>query len=199
MPITPIRLNQWPVICSGRSDSPSDVSPMKPRGSTCLPNGSSIGLPSASTFLDRSGVGDGRCRALGADGDRDQAPDDHDDAHDGGRPHDLQRLVARFVDALDVDPPEVDRHHDRDRRREPVLVGHQRAVGAQLEQVVEQADDVLAGRDAADRAGQDVVEQQRRDRQPGQPAAHRLLDDAVHAAAHEHGAALDVDAAHARS
>ena len=134
---------------------------------------------------------------LGADGDRHQAPDDHDDAHDRRRPHDLQGLVARLVDALDVHPPEVDRHHDRDRRREPVLVGHQGAVGPQLEQVVEQADEVLAGRDAADRTGQDVVEQERRDRQPGQPAPHRLLDDAVDAAAHEHRAALDVDAAHA--
>ena len=76
-------------------------------------------------------------------------------------------------------------------------MGHQRAVGPQLEQVVQEPDEVLAGRDAADRTGQDVVEQERRHRQPGQPAAHRLLDDAIHTAAHEHGAALDVDAPHA--
>ncbi len=136
MPITPIKLHQWPLIALRPQRSPSDVSPIKPRGSTCLPNGSSIGLPSASTFLDRSGVGGGQVPGLGADGHRDQAPDDHDDAHDRGRPHDLQGLVARLVDALDVHPPEVDRHHDRDRRREPVLVRHQRAVGPELEQVV---------------------------------------------------------------
>ena len=148
-------------------------------------------------LLGQVGRRRGQVPGLGADGDRDQAPDDHDDAHDRGRPHDLQGLVARLMDALDVDPPEVDRHQDRDRRREPVLVNHQRAVGAQLEQVVQEADEVLAGRDAADRTGQDVVEQECRHRQPRQPAAHRLLDDAIHAAAHEHGAALDVDAAHA--
>ena len=138
----------------------------------------------------------GRCLLLGADGDRDQAPDDHDHAHDGRRHHDLERPVARFVDSLDVDPPEVDRHEDRDRRREHVLVVEQQTVRAQLEEVVDQADDVLTGRDGADRSGQDVVEEQRRDRQPGEAAAHRLLDDAVDAAAHEHGAAFDVDAAH---
>ena len=49
------------------------------------------------------------------------------------------------------------------------------------------------GRHAADRPGQHVVEQQRRDRQLRQRAAHRLLDDAVDAAAHEHRRALDVE------
>ena len=70
------------------------------------------------------------------------------------------------------------------------------AVRPEIEEVVEQADDVLPGRDAADRAGQDVVEQERRDRELGQAAPHRLLDDPVDAAADEHGAALDVDAPH---
>ena len=74
---------------------------------------------------------------------------------------------------------------------------HQGALGPQLEQVVQEADDVLPGRDAADRAGENVIEQERRHRQPSQPASHGLLDDAIDAAAHEHGAALDVDAAHA--
>ena len=100
------------------------------------------------------------------------------------------------MDSLGVDPPEIDRHRDRDRRREPVLVCDQHALRAQLEQVIQQADDVLPGRDGAARAGQDVVKQERRDRQPGQPTPHRLLDDAVHPPAHEHGGALDVDAAH---
>ena len=63
--MTPIKLSQLPPIDSGRSVCPSDVSAMKPRGSTCLPNGSSIGLPSASIFLDRSGVVGGRWRASG--------------------------------------------------------------------------------------------------------------------------------------
>ena len=84
--MTPIRLNQWPLMCSGRSDSPSFVSPMKPSGSTCLPNGSRIGLPSASTFLERSGVSGREVPGLGPHGQRHQAPDDHDDAHDRSSP-----------------------------------------------------------------------------------------------------------------
>ena len=60
MPIRPIKLNHEPLLIrSGRSAWPSEVSPMKPRGSTCLPNGSSIGLPCGSTFLERSGRGEG--------------------------------------------------------------------------------------------------------------------------------------------
>src|SRR3989475_4928502 len=53
-----------------------------------------------------------------------------------------------------------------------------------------------ARRDAADRAGQHVVEHEGRHRELGERPPHRLLDDAVDAATHEHGAGLDVDAAH---
>ena len=44
--------------------------------------------------------------------------------------------------------------------------------------------------------GQDVVEHQGRDGELGEEAAHRLLDDAVDAAADEQRAAFDVDRAH---
>ena len=86
-------------------------------------------------------VGDGIDLAVEVRGDRRQldlvgmnrqggaAPEDHDDPHHRGRPHDPQRLVARFVDALEIDPPEVDRDRDRDPRRDQVLVGSQQAVG----------------------------------------------------------------------
>ena len=40
--------------------------------------------------------------------------------------------------------------------------------GDQLEHVAEQADEVLPGRDGADRPGEDVVEHQRADRELGQ-------------------------------
>ncbi len=72
-----------------------------------------------------------------------------------------------------------------------------RARGPSSRNVVHEADDVLTGRDRADRSGQHVVEQQRGHRELGQRTAHRLLDDAVHAAAHEHDGALEVDRPHA--
>ena len=65
MPMSPTMPSQWPWVCSGRNDAPSPVSPMKPSGSTCLPNGSGIGWPCASTFLERSGSMVGTRRASG--------------------------------------------------------------------------------------------------------------------------------------
>src|SRR5262249_27155437 len=86
--------------------------------------------------------------------------------------------------------------------RAPVLEGlGGRGVGVDLGlqqdvgKVDDQADDVLPGGDAGDGAGEDVVEHERRDGQLGREAAHGLADDAVDAAADEHGAALDVDPA----
>ena len=61
-----------------------------------------------------------------------------------------------------------------------------------VERVGEKTREVLARGHRADRAGQDVVEQQRRYRELGQRTAHGLLHHAVHAAAHEHRAGLDV-------
>src|SRR4029079_14450149 len=65
-----------------------------------------------------------------------------------------------------------------------------------LHELVEQADDVLAGRDSADGAGQHVVEHERGNGELRERPAHRLLDHAVDAAAHEHRARFDVDAAY---
>ena len=61
--------------------------------------------------------------------------------------------------------------------------------------IVDQAGDVLAGGYAGDRPGQDVVEHQAGDADLGQRSAQRLFHHAIHAAAHEHGAAFDVDGA----
>ena len=128
---------------------------------------------------------------------RDQAPDDQHHHHHGGDLHDLQRPLAGFVHALDVLPPEIDGHHDgKDRGRTRSSGPCERRMAEVVESVGQEAREVLSGGDRADRAGQDVVEQQRRDRELGQRAAHRLLDHAVHAAAHEHGAGLDVEGAH---
>ncbi len=157
------------------------------------PTGSS-GWPRASgmSAFDRE-VGDGRRQMSLArvEGQRHQAPGDHDHAHDRGRAHDLQRLVARFVNAPDVDPPEIDDDADGDRRRAEF---HLRLRVFPAEQLAEEPDHVLSRRHAADRAGQQVVEHQSGDRQRGHLAADGFLHHSVDASAHEHRAVLDVDA-----
>ena len=66
------------------------------------------------TFLSRLGVAGGSFELSGWTASVAKAPDDHDDAHDRRRPHDDQRLVARFVNSLDVHSPEIGcyRHGD---------------------------------------------------------------------------------------
>src|SRR5262249_1513012 len=61
-----------------------------------------------------------------------------------------------------------------------------------LEQFVKQAAEILAGRNAADRAGEDVVEHQGGDGEFGEAAAEGLLDGAIDAATNEHAATFDV-------
>ena len=124
-----------------------------------------------------------------------RAPGDEDHDHHRRDLHDLERVVARLVQALGVAPPEI--HGDEDREQRRRLVVRDPGDGAEPpEQVVDQAGDVLARRHAADRASQDVIEQQRRDRQLRHRRPHRFLDDAIDAAADEHRGALDVHGAH---
>ena len=93
------------------------------------------------------------------------APHQQNDHHDGGHLHHPQRLVARFLDPLDVLPPVVDRHGRGKQRRGVVHIEldglavrvHQRrgqpvALVGDRQQLVQQAGDVLAGRHAGDRA-----------------------------------------------
>ena len=54
----------------------------------------------------------------------------------------------------------------------------------------------MAGGHTGDGAGEDVIEHQGGDADLGEGAAERLLDDAIDAAAGEHGAAFHVDGAH---
>ena len=58
-----------------------------------------------------------RRQMAAADRERVDAPDDHDHHHDGRDVHDAQRLLARLGNALDVFPPEIDRHQDREECR----------------------------------------------------------------------------------
>ena len=97
--------------------------------------------------------------------------------------------------ALDVHPPEIDRHQHRHTGREQVdvdvigLVRH-------LAELVDQRAQVLPRADAADGAGKDVVEHQRGYRQLGHHRAHAVAHHDVHAAAHVHAAAFEINAAH---
>jgi hypothetical protein len=65
-----------------------------------------------------------------------------------------------------------------------------------LREITEQASEILPRGHAADWPCEDVVEHQCGDAEFRQGAAERLLDRAVHPAAHEHAAAFHVHRAH---
>ena len=139
------------------------------------------------------GVGEGGQSRV-ADEDGIDAPSDKDDDHDGGNLHDPHGFLAGLVDAFDVVPPEIDGAEDGETGGAQIGTD----VKAEVNEVgglVEKADDVLPGRDAADGAGQDVVEHEGRNAELGERAAHGLFDDAVNAATDEHAATFDVDRA----
>src|SRR5262249_37646830 len=122
--------------------------------------------------------------------------DDH--CHHAGDGHDLQRPAARLVNAADVLPEEEGGDGAGDQHGAAVHGtrldvrgdGDARQPGQRVEA---EADDVLAGRDAADRPRQDVVEHQGRAGQLGRDAAEGGAHHLVDAAADEERAALDVD------
>ena len=152
--------------------------------------------PSQRLVIELHGVNAGHGWQVRVDlEDGDQAPHDQDDHHDGGDPHDEHRLFAALVDALQVLPPEVQHDQDGASGGEVVLV-KANGVAEVAAQFFDESGEVLASGDGADRPCQHVIEQQRRDRELGQRGAHGLFHHAVHAAAHEHAAALDVHGAH---
>jgi hypothetical protein len=125
-----------------------------------------------------------------------QAPGDEDHHHHRGDLHDAEGLFARFVNADDVLAPEINRDrggkNSGEMRRMEVQARDMQVVGG----FVDQNAQVEARADGADGAGQYVIEHQRRDRKLGQRAAHGLVHHLVHAPAHEHRTAFDVDGAH---
>src|SRR5208337_2502957 len=135
-----------------------------------------------------------QCRV--ADKDGVHAPTDQDHDHHRRDLHNAHSFLAGFVYALDVVPPEIEGTHDGEARR-AYAWGDVQADVEVIGGFVDEADDVLPRGNAADRAGKDVIEHQGGDAELCQRAAHGFLDHAVHAAAHEHAAALDVDGAHA--
>ena len=61
---------------------------------------------------------------------------------------------------------------------------------------VQEAHQVLAGGNAADRTRQDIIEHQGGDGKLGERSAHGFFHDPVNAPSHEHAAAFDVDRAY---
>ena len=64
------------------------------------------------------------------------------------------------------------------------------------EELIEHTYEILPGRNAADRAGEDVIKHQRRNGKFGEGASQRFFHHAIHTAAHEHAAALDIHGSH---
>ena len=76
-------------------------------------------------------------------------------------------------------------------------IGHPAMPVGGSKQLVDQSGNVLPSGNPGDRASKNVIEHQRRDAYLGQRGTKRFFHDAVHAAAHEHGAAFDVHRADA--
>jgi hypothetical protein len=99
------------------------------------------------------------------------------------------------VDPDDVLAPEIERHHRRESRREIRRKNMQPRDLQMLSGLIDQAAQIEARAHRADGTGKHIVEHQRRDGELGQRAAHGLVHHFVHATAHEHRAAFDVDGA----
>ena len=123
------------------------------------------------------------------------APSDEDDHHDCYELHDVQSFFAGFGDALGVLPPEINGDDDGKGCGDETCcaVGEMRFGQVEiLEELVEEAAEILAGGDAADRACKDVIEHQSGNAEFGEPAAEGLFYGAIDTAANEHTAAFDV-------
>jgi hypothetical protein len=141
-------------------------------------------------------------RAVGHEPEREGAPGEDDEAHDGGELHDPQRFFAGFVNADDVGAPEIERDADGDEHRVEVdEVGMRGGVeddwvrgmpSRQFQHVAEESDEILPCGDGADGPGEDVIEHQGADGELGEPPADGAFDDLVHPAAGEKRAAFHV-------
>ena len=123
------------------------------------------------------------------------APGEHQDDHDRRHVHNAQRFSARFGDAFDVLPPEIERHGDGKKRGSQISRQSNVQMGV-AEEVVQKSGKVLAGGHAADRSRQNVVEHQRGNGDFRKPAAHGLLNHAIDAAADKHAATFHIQGAH---
>ena len=124
--------------------------------------------------------------------DRNGAPNKQNHHHHCRDDHDLQGLLAGFVHALRVLPPEVNHHHHGQAGREMIVREMQRTVHVHAH-VFDESSQILASGYGADRTSQHIIEQKRGDGKFRQSSAHRFLDDAVHSAANEHAAGFDIE------
>ena len=140
-----------------------------------------------------------RDRLVAVHRDGNETPDDQDHHHHSRGLHDAQGLLAGFVNADSVLPPEVDLHDQRKTSREVLRFHMPVGLTQVLADFIEQTGEIQTRADAADRSGEHVIEHQRRHRKLGQRAAQCFMHDLVHSAAHEHAAAFDVDGAHGKA
>ena len=142
--------------------------------------------------------------------DRVEGPAHQYHHHHRGDLHYAERLVTGLFNPLDVFPPVITGHQQGkgggrvifiDMRCMPLEHGvhgaRDPAVGVGGgKQFIDQAGNVLAGRNAGNGAGENIVEHQRGDAEFGEGAAQCFFHHAIHAAAGEHGAAFHVNRAH---
>src|SRR5579862_2256978 len=121
----------------------------------------------------------------------DGAPDNEKHDHHGRYDHDLQRLLARFVNSLNVLPPEIKHHQNREERGKVVFRKDKCMMNISAD-ILDETRQILACRDRAYRSCKYVIEQQRRNGELGQGPTHGLFHYTVNAAAHEHAAGLNV-------
>ena len=144
--------------------------------------------------LDIAGHRQGRKLHILLEQQRDGAPDEEGNHHDGGDLHDAQRFAAGFVDAPDVAAPEVG--GDQHAKTGGEEVGRNaRGDVAALGKLVDQVAEIQSGADHADRSGENIVEDQRRDRETRHEVSHGVAHHDIHSAAHEHAARFQVHGA----
>src|SRR5262249_46290880 len=105
---------------------------------------------------------------------------------------DAQRLAARFMNALDIVPPEVRDHADC-KESGKLVRGDFETQMKQFRRLIHKAAKILARADSAYRARQDVIKNEGRNRKPGEKLAHGVAHENVHPAANVHAAAFHVN------
>src|SRR5215813_1166680 len=131
----------------------------------------------------------------GANIKRVNTPADEDHHHDGDELHDMESFFAGFRNTFGVFPPEIDRDNDCESRSDYARCAFREMTFGKveiLEEFIEEAAEILASGDAADRAGKNVIEHQGGDGEFGKATTEGLLDGAIDAPADEHAAAFDV-------
>ena len=128
----------------------------------------------------------------------DGTPDQKGHHHDRGDLHDPESLPARFMDTLNVVPPEVHRHQNAEARRKQVRSNSETRV-SQGGNLVEEVAQVLTGADHADRTSENVVENQGRNRQTRHEVVHRVAHHDVNPASNKHAARFQVHGTHSET